>query len=172
MQTTLYKRNFSLDIARIIAVLAVVMVHCSADFATNNPLNTKEFVFGNLFDSLSRIAVPFFLMISGSLFLDEDKEISLKTILSKKIKSLAIITILWSIIYSTVYYIIFPLLTIKIINVRRFVVGVIRGHYHMWYLYMIIGLYIITPFLKKFVSKENKKMVLFFIIISFCFKFF
>ena len=172
MEKILYKRNYSLDIARIIAVLAVVMIHCSAGFVANNPLNTNEFVFGNLFDSLSRIGVPLFLMISGSLFLDENKDVSLKTILSKNVKTLAIITILWAIIYSIAYNIIFPLLTSKTVNARSFIAGIINGHYHMWYLYMIIGLYIITPFLKKFVCKENKGMVLFFVIISFCFQFF
>ena len=40
------------------------------------------------------------------------------------------------------------------------------GHYHLWYLYMIIGLYLITPFLKLFVQKEHKKLILFFVFVS------
>ena len=172
MENLLYKRNYSLDIARIVAVFAVVMIHINASFLTDNPLNTNEFIFGNLFDSLSRIGVPLFLMISGSLFLDENREVTLKTILSKNVKNIAIITIIWAIIYSVAKEVLFPLLSGKTVNVKSFIVGVINGHYHMWYLYMIMGIYMITPFLKKFVCKENRGMVLFFIIISFCFQFF
>lgn len=171
MKETLYKRNYSLDITRIIAVLAVVMTHCSAGFLQDFPSNTNEFAFGNLFDSLSRIGVPLFLMVSGSLFLDENKEVTFKTILSKNIKSLAIITIVWAIIYSATYNVIFPLLTSNTVKVKSFIRGIINGHFHMWYLYMIMGLYMITPFLKKFVCKEDKAMVLLFIITSFCFQF-
>lgn len=42
----------------------------------------------------------------------------------------------------------------------------------MWYLYMIIGMYLITPFLKKIVCRENRYLVLLFIIISFISQFF
>jgi surface polysaccharide O-acyltransferase-like enzyme len=171
MDSMSYKRNHSLDIARVVATLTVVMIHCSAIFAENYKQYTSEFIFGNLFDSISRIGVPLFLMISGSLFLDEHREVTLKGIFLKNIKSIAIITIIWTIIYSSVYNVIYPLLTSETINAKRFLDDIVNGPYHMWYLYMIIGLYIITPFLKKFVCKENKGMILFFIIISLCVQF-
>lgn len=171
MDSTLCKRNYPLDIARIVAVLMVVMIHCSTSFVANYQPFTVEFSFGNIFDSISRIGVPLFLMISGSLFLDEHREVTLKNILFKNVKSLAIITILWAIIYSAAYKFIFPLLTGNTISVKSIIGSIINGHYHMWCLYLIIGLYIITPFLKKFVCKENKDMVLFFIIISLCVSF-
>ena len=167
-----YKRNYVLDIVRIVAILTVVMIHCSTSFVTHYPLFTYEFISGNLFDGISRIGVPLFLMVSGALFLDEQKEVTFKSILSKNIKTLAIITITWAIIYSVVYNVILPVLTNENISAKNAIGGIITGHYHMWYLYMIMGLYIITPFLKKFVCKENKQMVLLFIIISFCFQFF
>lgn len=171
MEKIAYKRNYSLDIARIVAVLAVVMVHSSSIFVANHPTFTNEFVFGNLFDSLARIGVPLFLMISGSLFLDESREVTLKSVLSKNVKSLAIITIIWAVIYSITYNLVYPFLAGEAISVKNAVGDIIDGHHHMWYLYMIIGVYIITPFLKGFVCKENKGMVLFFIIISLCVQF-
>lgn len=165
------KRNYSLDIARIIAVFAVVMIHCCTSFVTNYKPHTSEFVFGNLFESIARIGVPFFLMISGALFLDENKEITLKGILSKNVKNLVIITIGWAFIYAVIYYAAVPAFTGKGINIKKLLISIVDGHYHMWYLYMIIGLYVVTPFLKKFVCKENKEMVLFFIIVSFVVQF-
>ncbi len=171
MESTVCKRNYALDITRIVAVFAVVMIHCCAQFVALYPPFSTEFIIGNLLNSISRIGTPLFLMISGSLFLDENKQVTLKSVFSKNIKPLFIITIIWATIYSAVCYIAFPLFTSKPIDWRHFVSDIIEGHYHMWYLYMIMGLYMITPFLKKFVSKENKAMVLFFIIVSFCFQF-
>ena len=129
MENSLYKRNYSLDIVRIIAVLAVVMIHSSASFVMNNPLNTNEFIFGNLFDSLSRIGVPLFLMSSGALFLDKNKEVTLKTILSKNIKNLAIIIITWSIIYSVVFEVLLAPSMGKTVDVRSIIDGLINCTY-------------------------------------------
>lgn len=57
-----------------------------------------------------RLGVPLFLMISGALFLDERKEITLKGILSKNVKNLAVITIVWAVIYSVIHNMIIPFL--------------------------------------------------------------
>lgn len=171
MKITTHARNASLDIARIIAIVAVVMIHCSSVFVSNYETNMREFVLGNIFNGISRPGVPLFLMISGALFLDENKKTTLKTILSKNVKSLAIITIIWSILYAITYCIALPLFKSKPIRVENVLDSILNGHSHMWYLYMIMGLYMITPFLKKFVCKKNKEMVLFFIYISFVVQF-
>ncbi len=169
MESALNKRNYSLDLARIIAALAVVMIHCSANFILGYHPFIKEFIIGNIFDSVSRIGVPLFLMISGALFLDEHKDITLKGILCKNVKSLAVITVIWAVIYSIVNNVI--LMSNQPTTAKSILDGIVYGHFHMWYLYMIIGLYIITPFLRKFVCKKNKGLVLFFIMISFLVQF-
>ena len=172
MEKTLQKRNVSLDIARIVATFAVVMIHCSADFVSYYPVHSKEFITGNLLDSLSRFAVPVFVMLSGALFLDERKEVTLKTALLKYAAPILVITVVWSVVYSGVYQILMPMSLGKAFSIKSFLLEAYRGYSHMWYLYMIVGLYTITPFLKKFVSVENKNMVLFFILLSLGIQFF
>lgn len=167
MDRSTYKRNSMMDIARILAIFAVVMIHCSGFFVSGFELASWEHIIGNLFDSLSRIGVPWFIMISGALFLDERKDVTLKGVLLKNVKNIAFITILWSFIYAMINTVIFPLMDGDAIDIKDSIVAIIRGNYHMWYLYMIMGLYLITPFLKKFVCKENQGMVLAFIAISF-----
>lgn len=163
------KRNVSLDIARIVAILAVVMVHTSAYFVTRFQSPSVEFAVGNLFDAVSRLGVPLFLMISGALFLDENRKITLKGILFKNALSLGIITVIWAVIYSLIDN--FLLSSARPVSIKNLVDEIVYGHYHMWYLYMIIGLYIITPFLQAFVCKKNEKMVLFFIGLCFLVQF-
>lgn len=165
------KRNHLLDIARIIAMLFVVMVHCTADFVMKNNPHTSEFFWGNIFDSISRIGVPLFLMISGALFLDEQKEVTIKSIICKNVKNIALITIVWAIIYSVANTVIAFLINGETVNIKKVLEGIANGHYHMWYLYMIMGLYIMTPLLKKVVCKENKHLVLYFILVSYVVQF-
>lgn len=162
----LRRRNSNLDIIRILAAVAVVMIHCGAMFVADYMPYTWEFKIGNVLESISQLGVPLFVMISGALFLDERKQITFKGVISRNVKSMAIITILWAAIYAFVYKVVFPLLTGDAIVINHVIDCFINGYYHMWYLYMIIGLYLITPFLKKIVYKENKEMVLCFIVVS------
>lgn len=171
MKDAIQQRNYSLDVARVFAIFAVIMIHCSAPFLSEYQIFSREFTFGNLFNSISRLGVPLFLMISGSLFLDEKKEITLKGILSKNVKNLAITTIIWATIYSLVNNVILVLMAGNEVSVKSVFATIVTGQYHMWYLYMIMGLYIITPFLKSFVRKENKGMVLAFIAMAFIMQF-
>lgn len=160
------ERNCFLDITRIAAVLAVVMLHTSADFVTSYDTSSSEFIWGNIFDSASRIGVPLFVMISGSLMLDENKIISIRNLIFNNIRTIVCLLFFWSALYSGVYNIAFPLIIGEAINFKKVIYSLLMGHYHMWYLYMIIGLYLITPFLREFVKKENKRLILLFIVIS------
>lgn len=160
------RRNISLDITRIVAVLAVVMVHTSADFVDDYDIQSSEFMWGNIFDSISRIGAPLFVMVSGALMLDVNRNINMKNLFFRNIKNIVCLLIFWSVLYGSFYNIIYPLIKGKPLNLSDIIKSMVMGHYHMWYLYMIIGLYLITPFLRAFVKKENKHLILMFILIS------
>ena len=142
------------------------MIHISARYVTKS--NTLvNFTIGNIFDSVSRFGAPLFLMISGALILDENKEFNCK----KKMLSLLIPFLAWSFLYATANTIVLPILKKESINIYSFLTSFIEGHYHLWYMWAITGLYLITPILRKFVKKKNKKIVAYFIILSLLFQF-
>ena len=155
-----------LDVIRIIAVFAIVMIHCSGIFLSTYDAASPEFLWGNIFDSISRIGVPFFLMVSGALMLDEEKKLPLKRLFSHYLKNIILITVAWAIIFALVYRCVIPLLQGNSVFVNNILQDILVGHYHMWYLYMFIGIYLALPFLKAFVCKENKNLVLLFLGIS------
>ncbi len=159
-------RDISLDVIRVTATLAVVMIHCSAYFINHFKAGTAEFWVGNLFDALSRLGVPLFVMVSGSLFLREEKEVTVKGILNKNVKNIGLILIFWSAFYVLIYQVIQPLTAGKAINFNHVLSAFLKGHYHLWYLYMTIGLYFITPFLRTFVKKSNPSLVKLFLGVS------
>lgn len=160
------QRNITLDIARVLAVLAVVMIHTSASFVTSYGQETVEFSVGNVFDSVARVGVPLFIMISGALMLDENRTVTVGSILRKNVKGVLLLLAFWTIVYAVVYKIVIPMRDGTAISVRAFLEAVLLGHFHMWYLYMIVGLYLATPFLRAFVKKDNQQLVLLFLVIA------
>ena len=164
------KRIYYLDILRVIACLAVIMIHSSCDYVMYKSTNFNFWV-GNVFDSFARLGVPLFVMISGALLLDEKYDYS-KEKLIKHIKKMILFFIFWSFIYCLVFNIIGQLFLLeKDFNVNRIINAFVQGYYHLWYIYLIIGLYLILPLLRLWVNDKNKKYVEYFVILSLIFNF-
>lgn len=138
------------DILRVLSMIAVIVIHVVATQFYKIEVRTYEWWMLNFFDSISRWAVPIFVMISGMFLLDSKKEITLKNVFGKYIKKYVIIILIWNLIYAII-----PCIYNRNINMQEFFETIILGQTHIWFLYMIIGLYMITPFLKKIVQEEN-----------------
>ena len=162
-------RIYYLDVLRVIACLSVVMLHSSAAYVMKD-IGSFNFWAGNFFNSLARIGVPLFVMISGTLMLDKNYEMNAKKI-KRHIKKMVIFFVSWSAIYCVLSNIAEPLLTKQQISVdiADIVSSFIKGHYHLWFIYLIVGLYLIVPLLRLWVRDENKKYVEYFIILSLVF---
>ncbi len=168
-------RVYSFDIMRIVAICAVVMIHISADVVKDFPNDSFDFVCGNFLNSLSQFAVPIFFMISGALMLNEDKKLTTPKILNSAF-TIFILLIAWSALYSIAYNIIRPIVFNEHISLSVIIHSFFSGHYHMWYLFVLIGLYLITPILRTFIRRNNLHMIgnylILSIIVCFCSSFF
>ena len=119
------KRIAYFDFLRVIAVFAVIMIHTSATFvACFFDYTTVEFLLGNIFDSISRLGVPLFLMISGALMLDENRPFKCK----KKVLTLFLIFAIWSLGYSIVFTILIPILRNEQFSFSYFFSSLTCGH--------------------------------------------
>ena len=118
---------------------------------------------GNLFDGMVRWCVPIFVMISGALLLNEDIEIS--PFIKKRMLRILPPFIFWSFIYIIFDQFIFNYKPIGIIQFFNLVIDkFIKGsQYHLWFVYMILGLYLGVPILRKFVKKAKNKDILYFL---------
>lgn len=152
------KRINSFDVMRIIAICAVVFGHMSADYIKSYPNESLEFISNNIIHSLCRFAVPVFFMISGALMLNEDKKLSNKKIIHAAL-NIFVLLFAWSIFYSLAYNVIKPLVFKEEISVSAIVHTMFYGHYHMWYLFVLIGLYLITPILRTFIRRDNLPLI-------------
>ena len=147
------ERNYTIATLRTIATLLVIILHIAGGYVNSGmDGNNYNFSFwiGNIVDSFSRICVPLFVLISG-MFLLGRKEAFLQSY-KKRASRIAVPLIVWSIIYvvykALVYYIINDSFII-IDLAESLVLGV--PFYHLWYLYMIIGLYLLIPVLNNLI---------------------
>lgn len=85
-----------LDNSRIIAIYAVVFLHVSAGVVIGNDVGTEYWWVGNVYDSAVRWCVPVFVMISGALLLDPNKQEDLATFYTKRLSRILVPIIFWS----------------------------------------------------------------------------
>jgi surface polysaccharide O-acyltransferase-like enzyme len=162
------KRENNLDLLRIISCIAVVCIHVSqiwkdeiTDYMSN--LDTNHVLFVIVYNTLTRFAVPCFIMLSGALLLSNNKNKNYKEFYKKTFKRIVIPTILATILYFmyncgiNIIRILLkqqnPSLILEII--KLLVKGKIQGH--LWYLYMIIGIYLLTPIVILFKESISEK---------------
>lgn len=102
---------------------------------------------------ISKFAVPCFIMLSGAFILDNERNYDYKYFYKKTFKSVGIPTIIFSIFY-LVYRITKAVLVLIVKNkdistIIEPIVEFLKGEpcYHMWYLYMMIGVYCMVPWI-------------------------
>lgn len=162
-----------LDVLRIIAILAVILLHVSnISFFNTQVLKSNSFYSSSVLYCLSRVGVSLFIMISGVTFLNPEKKVSL-SYLGKKVLHIFICLVCWLTIYDIfallcrherIYFGFVKVILSDLINYKSYYFG----NYHLWYLYMIIGLYIVTPIVRLFVKHANKELLMY----TFCIWFF
>lgn len=156
-------RTLYFDILRILATFAVIFLHSACASWDKDNFNFDWNV-QNIYDSAVRWCVPVFVMISGALFLNPEKHISIKKLYSKNIVRIITAFFLWGTIYSVYNYFIF-----NDHNLIGFVLNIFYGPFHFWFLFMIVGVYITIPVLRQI--SQNKTIVQYFLVLAFVFTF-
>ena len=139
----------SLNEIRSIALFLVVLDHASSwgNFYQASNLRLYYFI-----QSIAKAGVPLFLMISGYLLLEPKKE-TIRMFLTKRAKRILLPFVVWSYLYIW-FQQIAPLqdwqrafsadASIRSINIL-----ISPAYGHLWYIYLLIGLYLAVPFLRK-----------------------
>lgn len=137
-------RIYYLDILRILATIAVIGIHVSAQGWYSEPIERDTWAIFSAWDAAVRWAVPGFVMISGALFLT--REIDMKRVYSHNIRHMVCAFIFWSVIYALYF---------GRSDIRTFIGTAIRGYNHMWYVLFVIGLYMSLPILSAIAKDET-----------------
>lgn len=163
------KRIVAFDLLKIIACLAVITIHISAYPLTNNIVNSPKFIIATIFTSITRWSVPIFVMITGAFLLSKREPIPIKTLYKKYILKIFIIYLLFGVFYKLCYLYLDGSTHISVSYLSTMIIDILIGnaHIHLWYLYMLIGLYMIYPIIHKLVNNCNKRQIEYALIIIF-----
>lgn len=111
-------------------------------------------------------AVPVFFMITGYLLLNPEREISYKTCVTKYVRRILIALFLFGMPFSILKQIM-EAKEFRISQIFSSVTEVIMGgsFSHLWYLYTLIGIYLILPALKLIVKYTTEQQMRWLLII-------
>lgn len=146
------KRILYLDIIKVFSALLVVFNHMYWYILPNGRMYTllRFFLF-----SFSKSAVPLFIMVTGALILRKD--ISYSEMFKKRI-----VRMIFALVVVSVFYTIYCNSNLLYVIPKIFEgnsTGENNGFipYWSWYIYLLIGLYIMTPFIKKMIERFSDK---------------
>ena len=148
-----------IDNAKVITTYLVVLVHVANQlfYAPNSvPLGFDWWV-GNIFSSGLRHCPCLFVMLSGYLLLNPEKSEPTSVFYKKRSSRILIPLIFWSFFYS-VLTIVQGKYSGQDVAISSLLLNLLYGmpYYHMWFFYMIAGLYFFTPFLRRILPTLTK----------------
>ena len=175
-----------LDVVRFVAMFTVVCCHCTdpINFYPGTAPNIDEIkLWGAIYGALLRPCVPLFVMITGALLLPVRGEVSV--FYKKRIPRVLWPFLIWSVIYNLFPWItgllgikpeiildFFPYsgeevmrqsLSISLDYIAQIPFNFSIVDVHMWYIYLLIGLYLYLPVFSAWVEKASDKAKLWFL---------
>lgn len=153
------KSHYSyIDFIRVFSICMVIILHCIYEHYNNlTNIEQKFRIMLGYVNELSRTGVPLFFMISGFLLLNGDIA-NIKAFYKKRILKIGIPFL----IYDIFYYIFFCIFNKNSISITVFLKELINcgSAYHLWFIYSILFLYLIIPFIKIIIDKISFKTTL------------
>ena len=164
-----------IDALRVIACLMVVFSHCCDPFVAHFDANREMFLTGVFSGSLVRPCVPLFAMMTAVLLLPIKSGTTINQFYRKRIGRIVPPLVFWSIALPLMAFFYFTVVSPNTPNpqlsVSDYTTGTLLQRLYtfvfnfnfdttpLWYLYMLIGLYIIMPILSSWLVQATQKEI-------------
>ena len=158
--------SIPVDLIRAMAIVGVILLHAANDLTIQQmgQLEIVRWWTVDIYQSLGRIGVPLFVMLTGALLLQPMKNESISGFFKKRWARIGLPFIFWGAAYFAYDFLVLH----QAITTNAIVQGILTGpYYHFWYLYMLIGLYLLTPILRILVAHSDIKVMKYFAILWF-----
>jgi len=147
---------------RAYAIIMVVLLHTAAPAMLNfSSISTSSWWVTNILFSFAHQGVPLFIFISGLLLLDPQKTESTTTFFRKRMSK-----VLWPFLFWSAFYYFWRLFyQDQSLTTSDAFALVVKGpmYYHLWFVYVIIGLYLATPILRSYTRNAPVANILYFV---------
>lgn len=145
-------REIWIDWLRVAACFMVILVHCTEPFylgGDGSLLLTKTDAFwSSFFDSFVRSCVPLFIIASS--YLQFPIHYSTGEFFRRRAVRILIPFIIWTTVYAFVW-------GAPAENFRNLLLNFNYSAGHLWFVYMLIGIYLLMPILSPWAEKVEKK---------------
>lgn len=157
-----------IEYIRVFAAVAVVFLHIVMTLPNNYSVAELGVFNYTVFSDcymLVKWAVPCFIMVSGALLLNPQKEITVKKTWKYILRMLEVL-----LTFGVVYALMELVFSEKTINAYMFLKAILntlegKTWDHMWYIYVLISIYIIMMPLKDFIRAQSRNTIGIFIIV-------
>jgi len=159
-------QTYYISYLRIFATIAVVLIHASTGYLNGKDFYAFDWNYANILNSFSRLSVPLFVLISGALLLPKAEEPL--AFYQKRLVKLIPIFFFWNMIYILYYFFKYPSLQQYDLNQKiSYIAEKMKSgaNAHLWYLYLLPGLYLAIPFIHKLLKSCSKKDIEIFLIL-------
>ena len=167
--TTRHQTFEWIDNLKVVSLFAVVILHTASPLLMDfKNADTGYWLVGDFYNALVRFGVPVFVMITGALLLHREYEVT--DFLKRRLSRILWPFLLWSFIYIAYAWYDEEIVFSDSIwtNVHAVLHQLKYGaYYHLWYVYMLIGLYLFMPIISKFVRNASEKEIRYFLLVWF-----
>ena len=146
------------DILRVIATIMVISIHTISVYQYNyiKPLRPIPYSIFGIFNSLNRMAVPAFFMLTGALTLKQTKKPITRESYTYFIKNIIYRLVIPFIIFSLAVYLLTNQHPWSVTGFLALFLNYPGIQKHMWFMYVIIMIYFFVPFLRRFVQSLSR----------------
>jgi surface polysaccharide O-acyltransferase-like enzyme len=142
-------------------VLVIVVHAASFPYIPEDITSTEvmNWFASNVYSAFGYLGVPLFVMLTGALLLDPNRnDEPLGVYFKKRLNRIALPVIFWTVAYFLWSYFV-HYTPFTLFNVSQ---GLLTGSYsHLWFMYLLMGLYVAAPFLRILVKHlDNRKFTL------------
>ena len=155
-------RVWFLEWLRVAACLAVVLIHALVTLLDNSTVaqvgSLRALAWTEVLVVFGRWAVPVFLMITGALLLDPQRAVGGRKLFGY-IKRMMLVLAIFGTGYALME-LVFDARTVRLSMLPMAVLNVLQGKNwaHMWYVYDLLGIYLLLPFLRAFVAQADRRL--------------
>lgn len=158
------EKLFELDYVRVIACLAVMIVHISAIGVTEYMRGSFPYTVLFIVNKSVKFTTPIFIFLSGvtSFYSYRKKELKYFSFLIRRLYKVLVAYFVWCVIY----YVAYVWIGYYGIDIKFFLKSVLLGtmSYHLYFIIIIVQMYVVGPLFYNVIKKSNKKITILFIV--------
>ena len=156
------KREIWLDWMRVIACFMVMVVHSTEPFYLGGDgsliLTRSDLWWASFFDSFARCCVPLFIVASS--YLQFPLHYSTGEFFRRRAVRILVPFAIWTLVYALVW-------GEPVQNLKDLLLNFNYAAGHLWFVYMLLGLYLLMPLLSPWAEKVGKRELLVYLLLCF-----